>query len=89
MKRPIRSCLFVLATGIVLAGCGSGSSSSPPPLRTAGHNRNNTCKVNQWVGNRKSHAVHKPGSTNLPSPKNQVCFNSLADAQSHGYHQSR
>jgi hypothetical protein len=70
---------------LVLAGCG-GSKSSTGHIKGATYNRTDKCSSNQWVGNRKSHALHRPGSTNLPSTKNQVCFNSLSAAENAGYH---
>jgi uncharacterized protein YceK len=78
-----------VAICILIAGCGSSpSSSSTGHIKGGTYNRTNTCGSNQWVGNRRSHAVHRPGSRNLPSAKNQVCFSSLSAAQNAGYHLS-
>jgi hypothetical protein len=71
----------------VLSGC--GSSSSTGHIKGSTYNRSDTCKSNQFVGNRHSHALHRPGAKNLPSTKNQVCFDSLTAAKKAGYHLAR
>lgn len=73
----------------VLLAVGCGSKSSIATIKGATYNRADTCKSNQFVGNRKSHVVHRPGARNLPSTKNQVCFDTLTQAKNAGYHLAR
>ena len=87
MKRLARCASAApLAAALLLAGCGGSSSSSTGHIKGTTYNRSDKCKANQFVGNRRSHALHRPGARNLPSRANQVCFNSLSAAENAGYH---
>ena len=87
--------LLVALAAILLSGCGSSSSAPSSSPSTTGrvsgraYNRADICKTSQYVGNRKSHVLHRPGDRNLPSTKNQVCFSTLTEARAAGYHLSR
>lgn len=88
MTKHVRAVILIATLGsALLAGC--GSSSSTAHIKGATYSRADTCSSTQFVGNRKSHVVHRPGAKNLPSTKNQVCFDSLSAAQNAGYHLAR
>lgn len=71
---------------VTLVGCGTSHGATSGTRSVAYSYGPDTCAPSQYIGNRRSHALHPPTDHDLPLAHNQVCFNSPAAGEAAGYH---